>query len=132
MEPLRNAAYGSVLRGCGFGGLTIFCMLIGLSHDAVAMFRGGGILTTLMACVLALKAFNASTRSYRTTEMWLYVKQEDRPPPAYAQMMVGTVLREAYGRAAMFTMLFSIAFWALALLLSLARRFGVLSVPVTG
>jgi hypothetical protein len=132
VEPLRNAAYETVLRGCGFGALTIFCMLIGLAHDPLAMMRGGGILTTLMACVLYLKAHNAPTRDYRATEMWLYVKQDDRPPPAYAQLMVGAVLKEAYSRAAFFAVSFALGFWALAVLTVIARRFGLLLAPATG
>jgi hypothetical protein len=130
MEPLRTAAYESVLRGCGFAALAIFCFLVGLSFDGLIMMRAGGACTTLTALILFMKALNAPSRDYRTTEMWLYIKQADRPPAATAQQTVGAILREAYSRAAMVAFGFAIAFWGLALAFSLARRLGYLATPV--
>ena len=33
MDDIRRIAYETVLRACGFGSLTIFCIMIGLSFD---------------------------------------------------------------------------------------------------
>ena len=52
MEHMRQAAFATVLRACGFGSLAIFCVMIGLSFEPRAAFQAGGFLTTLMAGIL--------------------------------------------------------------------------------
>ena len=96
MEHMRQAAFATVLRACGFGSLAIFCVMIGLSFEPRAAFQAGGFLTTLMAGILMFKAHEALTKNYRRTEMWLYLAEEVRPPEAYAQWASSTVLRETY------------------------------------
>jgi hypothetical protein len=120
MEHMRPVAFATVLRACGFGSLAIFCVMIGLSFHPRLAFQAGGILTLLMVAILVLKAFEAQTKDYRRTEMWLYLSEEQRPPKAYAQWASSTVLRETYFLFARWTALVSIAMWVLALLFSLA------------
>ena len=76
MEHMRQAAFATVLRACGFGSLAIFCVMIGLSFEPRAAFQAGGFLTTLMAGILMFKAHEALTKNYRRTEMWLYLPEE--------------------------------------------------------
>ncbi len=122
MEHMRRIAFQTVLRACGFGFLAIFCFMIGLSFQPRLAFQAGGILTLLMVAILVLKAFEAQTKNYRRTEMWLYLSEEQRPPKAYAQWASSTVLRETYFMFARWTALVSIGMWILALLSSLAER----------
>ena len=109
MEHMRQAAFATVLRACGFGSFAIFCVMIGLSFEPRAAFQAGGFLTTLMAGILMFKAHEALTKNYRRTEMWLYLAEEDRPPEAYAQWASSTVLRETYLTFAKWTSLIAIA-----------------------
>ena len=119
MEQMREVAFATVLRACGFGSLAIFCVMIGLSFEPRAAFQAGGFLTTLMALILVFKAREALTKNYRKTEMWLYLPKEVRPPEAYAQWASSTVLRETYLTFAKWTSAIAIALWALALAFSL-------------
>ena len=80
MDDIRRIAYETVLRACGFGSLTIFCIMIGLSFDPRISFQSGGVLTMVMTLILVLKAYEARTKPYRRTEMWLYLPKEARPP----------------------------------------------------
>ena len=133
MEHMRQAAFATVLRACGFGSLAIFCVMIGLSFEPRAAFQAGGFLTTLMAGILMFKAHEALTKNYRRTEMWLYLAEEVRPPEAYAQWASSTVLRETYLTFAKWTSLIAIAMWSLALAFSLARHVTViLAIPWRG
>jgi hypothetical protein len=122
MEHMREVAYATVLRACGFGSLAIFCVMIGLSFEPRAAFQAGGFLTTLMAGVLIFKAREALTKNYRRTEMWLYLPEELRPPEAYAQWASSTVLRETYLTFAKWTAAIAIVMWTLAVLASLIGR----------
>jgi hypothetical protein len=122
MEHMREVAYATVLRACGFGSLAIFCVMIGLSFDPRAAFQAGGFLTTLMAGVLIFKAHEALSKNYRKTEMWLYLPKELRPPEAYAQWASSTILRETYLTFAKWTAAIAIVMWILALLASLLTR----------
>jgi len=122
MEEMRRIAYEIVLRACGFGSLAIFCVMIGMSFEPRLAFKAGGFLTTLMSAILIVKAFEARTKNYRRTELWLYLPKEQRPPEAYAQWASATVLNETYLTFARWTAAISIAMWALALLFSIAGR----------
>jgi hypothetical protein len=119
MENMRQVAYATVLRACGFGSLAIFCFMVGLSFAPSLAFQMGGTLTMLMTGILALKALEARWKSYRRTEMWLYLREEDRPPAAVAQRLTSAVLRETYLTFAVWTSLVAIAMWALALIFAL-------------
>jgi hypothetical protein len=119
MEHMRRVAYETVLRACGFGSLAIFCVMIGLSFQPRTAFHAGGFLTTLMALILIYKAYEARTKNYRKTEMWLYLPKEVRPPEAYAQWASSTVLRETYLTFAKWTSAIAICLWVLALGFSL-------------
>ena len=55
MEHMRQIAFATALRACGFGSLAIFCVMIGLSFEPRAAFQAGGFLTTLMAAILIFK-----------------------------------------------------------------------------
>jgi hypothetical protein len=117
MEHMRRIAYETVLRACGFASLAIFCVMIGMSFMPKAAFQAGGFLTTLMSGILMLKAYEARTKDYRRTEMWLYLEKDQRPPAAYAQWASATVLRETYLRFALWTSMVAIALWVIALVL---------------
>jgi len=125
MEEIRRVAYESVMRACGFGSLTIFCIMIGLSFNPKVAFQSGAFLTTVMAVILILKARWALTKDYRRTEMWLYLPEKSRPPKAHAQWITGTILRETFLTFALWTSAVAIVLWVLAVLFSL---FGVESI----
>ncbi|WP_156433886.1 hypothetical protein [Bradyrhizobium retamae] len=119
MEEMRRIAYETVLRACGFASLAIFCVMIGLSFLPRAAFQAGGFLSMAMTLVLILKAWEARTKDHRRTEMWLYLRKENRPPQAIAQQMVSSIMRETYLLCACWTALISIVMWTAALLFSL-------------
>jgi hypothetical protein len=119
MELMRQVAYETVLRACGFGSLAIFCVMIGMSFDARLAFQAGGTLTTIMALILIYKAREALTKDYRKTEMWLYIPKDFRPPEAYAQWASATILRDTYLTFALWTSIIAIAMWVMALFFSL-------------
>ena len=129
MENMRRVAYETVLRACGFASLAIFCVMVGMSFMPKLAFQAGGTLTTLMSGILILKAFEARTKDYRRTEMWLYLEKDERPPAAYAQWASATVLRETYLTFALWTSAFAIALWVVALLFSIAGVQSTLELP---
>ena len=117
---MRRIAFETVLRACGFGSLAIFCVMIGLSFEPRIAFQTGGVLTLLMAGILIFKAYEARTKTYRRTEMWLYLPKELRPPEASAQQTTSVVMRETYLTFALWTSAIAIGMWLLALLFSFA------------
>jgi hypothetical protein len=117
---MRRIAYETVLRACGFGSLAIFCTMVGMSFTPRFAFQTGGFLTTLMALILIYKAYEARTKDYRRTEMWLYLEKHERPPANFAQWASATVLRETYLTFALWTSMVAIALWVIALAFGLA------------
>jgi hypothetical protein len=120
MERMRRIAFQTAQRACLFGALAIFCLMVGLSYDLRLAFKAGGTMTILMAGILIYKAYEARTKPYRRTEMWLYLPKHYRPPDDYAQWASATVLRETYLNFALWTSAIAVAMWVIALVLALA------------
>jgi hypothetical protein len=118
MDEMRNIAYETVLRACGFASLAIFCVMIGLSFLPRSAFQAGGFLSMTMTLVLVLKAHGARTKDHRHTEMWLYLPKERRPPQAVAQKTIALIMRETYLLFARWTAMISIVMWSIALFFS--------------
>ncbi len=118
MEDMRRIAFETVLRACGFASLAIFCVMIGLSFEPRVAFQAGGTLTMIMTGVLVFKAYEALTKNYRRTEMWLYLPKELRPPEAAAQQTTSAVMRETYLTFALWTSAIAVGMWAIALIFS--------------
>jgi len=119
MEPMRRIAFQVVQRACMFGALAIFCLMVGLSYELRLSLQAGGTLTILMAVILVYKAYEARTKPYRRTEMWIATPKDLRPPDAYAQRLSATVLRETYLTFALWTSAVAIVLWTIALLVML-------------
>ncbi len=116
---MRRVAFATVMRACGFGSLAIFCFMVGLSFAPRVAFQSGGVLTMFMTGVLFLKALEAPRKPYRRTEMWLYLSEAQRPPPASAQQLTALVLRETYLTFALWTSLIAIVMWLFAFIFAL-------------
>ncbi len=96
MDPIERAALLSVSRGCGFGGLAIFCFMAGLSYQPILAVTTGGVMLLIMTAVLAVMALRARSMPYKSTETWLILAQEHRPPATVAQRIIGNVMRSTY------------------------------------
>jgi hypothetical protein len=96
IQRIEHLAHVSVARGCGFAAIAIFTFVVGLSGEMALALKAGGILSLLTAMVLVLKAALANRRPYKRTELWIMLDPSERPQPAVAQQIIGTVLREAY------------------------------------
>ncbi|MEM8877377.1 MAG: hypothetical protein AAGD23_05845 [Pseudomonadota bacterium] len=96
MDPLRNAAYTSVGRACGFVGLAILVTMAGLSFDPVMATKTGALFTTFLAVFLIVRAQQAPNTPFRRSEVWLLLDEEDRPDDRYAQWAYSNVMRDTY------------------------------------
>ncbi len=94
-ELLQRTAHLSVSRGCGFGLLAIVTAMMGLANDLPLALRWGGISMLLMCFVLLLKAARAYHVPYRSTEVWILIPDNQRPPEAFAAAMIAEARREA-------------------------------------
>lgn len=104
----------SVTRGCGFAALAIFCLMFGFAYDFALSFKVGGILMLATCGCLMVKAHQAPTRSYRSTETWIILPQDKRPSAAVAQKIIGGVLSQIFLRFAVWTAGIAVLFLALA------------------
>jgi len=117
MQHLRRAAFLSIGRACGFAGLAVLCVMIGLSYEPLLAARTGAVLTTMITVVLIFKSRRALYQDYRKTEAWLLLDKKHAPPEEYAQWASATVLRDAYLWFAQYAAGMSILLWATAVLL---------------
>ena len=109
----------SIGRACGFIGLGIMCIVLGLSFNPVMAAKAGALMTTGLAVILLLRAWQAPTRDYRKTELWVMLKKDERPKPDYAQAVAGQALQEAYMMFANHVAIIAGAVWIMAIFLAL-------------
>lgn len=119
LERLREVAFLTIGRAVGFGGLAVFCVMAGTAFDPLLAVQAGGFGVLIILAVLLIKARFALTADHRKTEMWLYLKKEERPAEAYARWAASTVLRDTYLQFARWMAVLAVAFWTLAVLLRL-------------
>jgi hypothetical protein len=96
MEAIERAANVSVARACGFCALAIICFMVGFSYQPALAARVGGMLSFSVTMGLLVKAALAERQPYRSTETWLMLPEAERPPPAIAQAVIGSVLRRVF------------------------------------
>lgn len=117
MDELRRLAEISVGRACGFAGLGIFSVMVGLAFDPYLSVKSGAILASILAAVLMYRASRAGEVPYRRTEVWLMLDRDDAPPEAYAQSVISAILRETYMRFATVAAIAAGVMWVLTGLL---------------
>ena len=121
LDRIEYLAHLSVSRGCGFAALAILTFFVGLSGDMPLALKSAGVLSLLTCTVLLVKARMAPRHPYKQTEVWIMLKPDERPVPAIAQQIIGTVLRETYLYFALHAALAAALTLAVAVLLSLLR-----------
>lgn len=114
-SPVRRKAIISTARGCGFAGLAGLTAMLGFAGDPPVAMKFGGMCSLLTAFVLLVKASRARLAPYKRTEIWLMLEENERPPAALAQIVIGTARREALLQFALAHALLALALFGLAL-----------------
>jgi hypothetical protein len=91
-----------------------------MSGDPQLCMKTGGLLALLTSVVLILKASWVLTQPHTTTEVWLILRQEDRPRDEVAQHLIPGVLRDLYLQFAEHSALAATVMLAVAMVLGLA------------
>lgn len=117
LARIESLAEASVARGCGFAALAILTFMVGLSWDVALACKVGGLLVLFVCAILLFKAWRASCRPARKTEVWMMLGPNQRPSPAVAQRVIGPVLRICYLRFALWAAGVSAALLAVSLTL---------------
>lgn len=100
MEHIRKLAWVSVARGCGFGALAIFTLMIGFVTTPALALDFGGVGFLLMAVILMVKAGRSDRMLYTHTEIWLMLDRDLRPPPDVASGVIMRTRKEVILRFA--------------------------------
>lgn len=119
LARIRFLAGLSVARGCGFAGLAILTLMVGLSWDVPLACKVGGLLSLLVCIVLLLKAACAPYRPVRKTELWMMLEPDQRPAAAVAQRVMSATLQTCYLRFALIAAGLSAALLSLSIALQL-------------
>lgn len=118
-EIVRRKVLVSVLRGCGFGALTIVTGMIGAANSLPLFLKTGGYGMLLMAFILILKASRADRIPYRKTEVWIMLDTSERPPDALAAAMIANARREIMLEYAYYSAITGVVLIAFELLVTL-------------
>lgn len=119
LERIEHAAQVSVARACGFAAVAIVTFMIGLASSPALCFKAGGIMMLMTTSVLLLKSSLVMSQPYKTTEVWIMLRKEDRPNAETAQQIISGILREIYLTFACHSASIAAAMLALAVVLQL-------------
>jgi hypothetical protein len=100
VDYLKQAAVASVALAFGVAILVIISVMAGLIVDPLKMLRVGATLLLALSASFSVKAHFAAEQDHASTNAWLYVAPRQRPPPAAAQRVISTLLRDEYLRFA--------------------------------
>lgn len=117
---VEKAARLSVGRAMGFTVLAIGTFMIGMSGDPQLCFKTGGLLALLTTAILLLKASWVLSQPYKSTEVWLLLRKEDRPAEDLARDLIPGVLRDLYLHFAEHGAMAAVVLLGVAFLLGLA------------
>ncbi|MCZ8259658.1 MAG: hypothetical protein O9333_05965 [Beijerinckiaceae bacterium] len=95
-QRVRECAFLSVMRGCGFGMIAIVITMLALANQPDMSLKFGGFSLLLMSFILILKAARAHVVPLRSTEVWIMLRTDDRLPEALASGMIPEARREAF------------------------------------
>lgn len=120
-QRIEHFANVSVARACGFAGLAISTVAIGLIGDPALAMQASGCLFLLTCAVLLVKASLAETRPYKKTEVWIMLPPRERPSAVFAQVVIGRALRLTFLYYAKLSAAFAIVLLGLSLVLRIAQ-----------
>lgn len=120
MDRIRYFAQLSVLRALGFAGLGLVTTVFGVSFDPHLALQMAAVLLGIVGVVLTAKSLNAPRRNYRHTELWILLGRSIEFPEHRAQQILGTVLKETYGRYARPVLVAALCAWLMSLLYAAA------------
>jgi hypothetical protein len=122
MERIRYFADQSNRRACGFGFLAIATGMVALYWDMAVAFKLGATGVSFMVAILLWKAFDAGSRRYKHTEVYLLMDKRHDLPEERAQQVFSTILRERYLWHATMAAIAATAMWAMTFVMQLLGR----------
>jgi hypothetical protein len=122
MDQIRFFADQSIRRACGFGFLALATGMVGLYWDIAAAVKLAATGVSFMTAILLWKAYEAPSRNYRRTEVFLMMEKRHDFPEPRAQQVFGNILRERYLWHATLIASTAVVLWLLAFLLPLLGR----------
>lgn len=121
MNEIEQAAQLSIGRACGFAGLGIALAVVALSFEPLLAAKTGAVLSMGLTLTLLVLAHRARNTPYQTTEVWLLIDEDSRPPARHARRIINEARRFAMLWFARWTAAVSALFASSAILLALAR-----------
>lgn len=116
VDRIERLAEVSVARACGFAAIATALLFLGTAPAGLSLaFKVAGTAAMLTCGVLLLKAGLARKRPYQRTEVWYMLGADERPEPAVAERIVGTILRTVFLRFAQHAAIVAAAMLALSL-----------------
>jgi hypothetical protein len=121
VNEIEQAAQLSIGRACGFAGFGIALTVLALSFEPMLAAKTGAVLSMGLTLTLLGFAYRAHNTPHETTEVWLLIDRESRPPARHARRIINEARRFAMLWFARWTAAVSALFASSALLLALAR-----------
>lgn len=121
MNEIEQAAQLSIGRACGLAGFGIALTVLALSFEPLLAAKTGAVLSMGLTLTLLVFAYRAHNTPHQSTEVWLLIDRDQRPPARHARRIINEARRFAMLWFARWTAAVSALFASSAVLLALAR-----------
>jgi hypothetical protein len=121
VNEIEQAAQLSIGRACGFAGFGIALSVLALSFEPMLAAKTGAVLSMGLTLTLLIFAYRAHNTPHQTTEVWLLIERDSRPPARHARRIINEARRYAMLWFARWTAAVSALFASSAILLAMAH-----------
>jgi hypothetical protein len=119
VKEIEQAAQLSIGRACGFAGFAIALTVLALSFEPVIAAKIGAALTLGLTLTLLIYAMRAPHTNHQSTELWLLIDRQSRPPAQHARRIINEARRDAMLWFAKWSAASSALFAIIAILIAL-------------
>jgi hypothetical protein len=121
VNEIEQAAQLSIGRACGFAGFGIALAVLALSFEPMLATKTGAVLSMGLTLTLLVFAYRAHSTPHQTTEVWLLIERDSRPPARHAPRIINEARRFAMLWFARWTATVSALFASSGILLALTH-----------
>lgn len=109
-----------MLRASGFAGIAILMVIMGSLNDPPAAMRYGAACLLILSASLGLYGYNYHRRRrIEETEVWIMLREEERPERSVARRLIITAMREQLLEKSFIAASLALLFLGLSVLLEL-------------
>ena len=115
MDMIFRRAFQAAARDCGLAALATLALMFHWAGEPTAALKAGAIGFTLVAVFMVLQVDRIKRAEVEGTEVWINLKQDERPPRRVAKRLIGEAMRQACYTCGWYASGIALSLWSLTI-----------------